>query len=432
MGRRVGILAAINRELKRSARENERRIRQREKDRLAAARKLEAARRQEEKLARKLAAAKVASDAAEKKRLAAEQKRLEKELKAAHIASMEREAEDKNSVLESTYSEIDGLLEATLAVDDYVDLETLRGTVKHPPFEHPELENPLPEPKPPELPVKPIFAPPPAPRGLKSILGKKKFERELKQAKAAHTESIEDWKRLKKAAAVALVKAKEDWKTKEAARKTDLANAKKRYRQDCDARERKVEEQNRNLDTLIANLGYGTEEAVQEYVSIVLSNSIYPDTFPVSHDFDFDSKTAELDLKVSIPSPDEIPAVKHYKYNKTADEIKATNQTQKASKDRYLLAVQRVSLRSFHEVFEADRRGLIHSIKLVVGTSTTDPATGQETNIPFIAASAAREEFLKINLAKVVPGATLEMLGASVSKNPLGLVAVNVEGVRSA
>jgi len=41
--------------------------------------------------------------------------------------------------------------------------------------------------------------------------------------------------------------------------------------------------------------------------------------------------------------------------------------------------VHQVALRSFHEVFEADRRGLIRSISLEVGTETIDPATGVET-----------------------------------------------------
>ena len=49
------------------------------------------------------------------------------------------------------------------------------------------------------------------------------------------------------------------------------------------------EKHNEAIRELIANLGYGIVEAVQEYISIVLSNSVYPDHFPIEYDFDFRS-----------------------------------------------------------------------------------------------------------------------------------------------
>ena len=61
----------------------------------------------------------------------------------------------------------------------------------------------------------------------------------------------------------------------------------------CGAQE--IAERNRPLDTLIANLGYCTPEAVQEYVSIVLSNSVYPDHFAVTHDMELAAERARLD-----------------------------------------------------------------------------------------------------------------------------------------
>ena len=105
--------------------------------------------------------------------------------------------------------------------------------------------------------------------------------------------------------------------------------------------------------------------------------------------------------------------------------------SQKARKDRYSGAVYQVSLRSLHEVFEADRRGIIKSLSLEVGTYTTDPATGRDGFIPFVATGAERDAFLELNLPNVVSVATLERLGASISKNPFGLVAANVSGIRS-
>ena len=97
-----------------------------------------------------------------------------------------------------------------------------------------------------------------------------------------------------------------------------------------------------------------------------------------------------------IPPPSSIPNVKLYKYKKTTDEITATNLSQKDAKERYSNAVYQVGLRSFHEIFEADRRGLIKTIALEVGTNETDPATGKVGFIPFLAAAAEREVFIDL------------------------------------
>jgi restriction system protein len=89
-----------------------------------------------------------------------------------------------------------------------------------------------------------------------------------------------------------------------------------------------------------------------------------------------------------------------------------------------------VALRSLHEVFEADRRGLIKTISLEIGTNTTDPATGKYIYLPFVAVGAEREAFLEFDLAAVVPAATLSHLGAAVSRDPYNLAPADVTGIR--
>ena len=165
---------------------------------------------------------------------------------------------------------------------------------------------------------------------------------------------------------------------------------------------------------------------------MVLSNSVYPPAFPVSHRFSFDVSNAELQLRVLVPGPSAIPRIKRYKHMKSSDEISETSLSQKACRDRYADAVNAVAIRSLHEVFEADRRALIKTISLEVGTEATDPATGREVYIPFVATGAERESFLEFELSSVVPKATLRHLGATVSKNPYDLLAIDPSGVRVA
>jgi restriction system protein len=81
-------------------------------------------------------------------------------------------------------------------------------------------------------------------------------------------------------------------------------------------------------------------------------------------------------------------------------------------------------------VFEADRRGLIKTISLELGTNTIDPAVGKRTYVPFVAVATGRERFMDIDLAEVVPSATLQHLGAVVAKSPFDLAAIDPAGVR--
>jgi restriction system protein len=343
---------------------------------------------------------------------------------------MEAEAADKTFEVSEVYRELDGLLAATLEVDDYVDLNSLRVTVVHPPFDREDLESPAPVPEVAANPVKPVLLPPPPPKGLQSIFGKKRHQKKVAEAAADFDRALSRWESEIAQTETARKAAAQQHSELEARRLAELAKEKVRYARECTAREESAESQNRAIETLIVNLGYGVVDAVQEYVSVVLSNSVYPDHFPVEHQFEFNATTAELSLRVLIPGPDRIPTIGAYKYKRSANEIVTTALSQKVCKDRYASVVNQVALRSIHEVFEADRRGIIKTISLELGTETINPATGRRAYIPFVAVGAEREAFNKLDLSNVVPAATLAHLGASVSKNPQGLVAADTQGIR--
>jgi restriction system protein len=361
---------------------------------------------------------------------AAESKRLEKEAREARIAAKEAEVAEKNALLDEVYCEVDALLGATLGKDDYVDLQALRIVVQQPPFSKPELETSLPLPEQIPFPQEPVFVPPEPPKGLAALFGKSKYAAALVQAEATHQRALEQCQKEREQVVVRRREMLTSHVQAEAKRKKALELARIKYAEECAAREADAAERNRELDELIANLGYGTVDAVQEYVSIVLSNSVYPDHFPVRYQFSFDPTSAELKLIALLPGPESIPTAKAYKYAKSADEITSTELSQKAIKDRYEGAVHQVALRTLHEVFEADRRGLIRTIALTVGTEATHPATGILGQIPLVVVGVERESFLAFDLSSVVPEATLKHLGAALSKNPFALTPAETKGVR--
>jgi restriction system protein len=93
--------------------------------------------------------------------------------------------------------------------------------------------------------------------------------------------------------------------------------------------------------------------------------------------------------------------------------------------------VAAVAIRTFHEVFEADREGRIQTISLTVQTETANPATGLVDMFPLVAAAADRQEFSQHDLHNVDPAQTLAHMRALVSKNAFGLKAISTaSGIR--
>lgn len=414
MARRRGILA----EMQRQARLAEQRQRQQQSANAAHTRQLEKAR-----------AAEARADAAYARASEADRKRLEKEAAAAHQEAMIKESEFKTQELQDQLQALDTLLEATLAVDDFVDLEALKERVEHPPFPRWDLESPSAAPPSFPDPAMPVLESVPEP---KTLFGKqKKWDAARAEAQERHQASLARWEAERERLAALRVANARLHEQAEHDRRTSLERARAEYAAQSEVRASATAKQHEQIDELVAGLAYGVPAAVDEYVTIVLANSVYPEGFDVEHDAQFDAATGELVLRVSIPDPSSVPTDRSFRYVKANDEIVPIAQTQKEARDRYASIIHQVALRSLHEVFEADRRQLIRSISLEVGTMTQHPATGRDTFIRFVAVAADRTHFGEFKLGSVVPAATLELLGATVAKQPHLLKSVEAHGIRS-
>lgn len=421
MGRR-GFFAEIQHQNQQAARAREREQKAQHRAHTAAVREMDRAQRQAERAA---AAAVRAS--------AAEQKAAEKEAKRLHQEAQLAEVEALNAQLAELDDELSSILAATLDVDDYVDLETLRVVADHPPFPRTDLEVMTPEVTPLESPPEPVFCEPAPPKGLGTIFGgKKKHAAAVESARLAFDQQHQAWQ-----ADLASLPAREQEQMRqreeaEQRRLAELKAARDAYESECQLRELETADANQQLDALIAGLAVGEHEAVTQYVGIVLGNAVYPEWLEVEHDYEFDLATSELALTVLIARPDSLPGEKAYKYVKAKDEIAATALSKKAQKDRYASVVHQVALRVLHEIFEADRARTIQTITLQVATEARDPATGSEQRVVFAGVAAERQAFLEFDLRNVIPSATLEHLGAALSKNPFELVGIDsVPGVRA-
>ena len=420
MGRRRGFFAELQHQAQLAAKQQAQAERAQARAHAAAVREAEQARRRAERAA---AAATRAS--------AAEHKAAEREAKRLHEEARLAEVDELNAQLEEIADELESILAATLTVDDFVDLEELRVTPTHPPFPRADLEVPIPPVEPVSAPPEPVFVEPEAPTGIGGIFGRKRHAVAVAEARDAFEAEHERWKAEAAAVPARQLKQIEQRDALEQQRLRDLQTVRDSYQRECEARERKAAQANESLDALITGLEAGDHSAVQEYVGIVLSNSVYPEILSVEHDYEFDPETRELDLTVSIAPPAELPAENSYRYVKAKDEIVATALPKKDLKARYASVVYEVALRTLHEIFEADRTARIGTISLRVATHAKNPATGLQTQIVFVGVAAERDSFMAFDLHNVVPLATLEHLGAAASKNPYELVGIDeAPGVR--
>ncbi|MGW0837036.1 hypothetical protein [Streptomyces prunicolor] len=422
MGKRRGFFAELNYQ----AQQAEKRRRQQE---AAGYRAHLAAQRQAERATKAYERAQLAAARSS----AAERKAAEREAARLHVESRLAEVESMNASLAGDLDDIDGLLTWTLDMDDYVDLESLKiSAVEHPPFTPGRMAVPAPSVPEPAYKPEPVYEEPAAPGGLSAMLGgKKRHQQAVEGARTAFADAHRHWERAKDAAHSSYVKKAAQREKSEAKRVAELSAAEEKYKQECEKREADASAHNAEVAKLINDLAFDVESAIQEYVGIVLSNSVYPEVFPVEHDHVFNLASRELSLKVTVPEPSSIPAVKAYRYVKAKDEIASTNLPVREKKERYANAVWQVAVRSLHEVFEADRAGKVHSIALAVGVDTVDPATGRPATVPLVIVAADRETFNSFDLAKVIPQATLQHLGAAISKSPFDLVPADTSrGVR--
>lgn len=348
-----------------------------------------------------------------------------------HLESRLTEVEALNSDLEVQLSEIDGLLSATLAVDDFVDLSTLRKQAEHPPFTS-EHEKALSPPDPIQAPPEPVFVAPVEPTGLGGMFGgKKKFQAEWFRANSRFAAAHDAWQAEAGQVPMRQFEQMEDHRKAEEVRRAGLDAHKATYLEECDQRQREADADNAELERLIQDLAAGKPDAVEEYFGIVFGNSVYPDGFPGVQNHSYDATTRELVVSLQLPSPEQIPTVKVHKYVKAKDEIAETQQTQKEQRDRYSDLVNNITLRTLHEVWESDRAGHVGTISLTGYVEHVDPATGKETQTPLVALAAERDRFLDIDLSRVTPSETLRHLNANLSKNPHGVVGIDLgQGVR--
>lgn len=158
-------------------------------------------------------------------------------------------------------------------------------------------------------------------------------------------------------------------------------------------------------------------EAIVEYCDLALSSSKYPEFFPQEFDLDYDPASKTLILDYQLPAPDALPRLKSVKYVASRDDFEESSITEAQASKLYDDVLYQVSLRTLHELFEADVIDALEAVNFNGIVTAVNRSTGKAVTSCVLSIRASKAEFTQINLDQVDPKACFKsMKGVGSSK----------------
>jgi restriction system protein len=440
VARRTSIIGALVRAHAQSVRqanarqrEADARVRRAEQGRAAAARTRAAELRAVE-ASIKAATAQEIRDAKSRERAEkeAERERQRSVREAEQEAHMDAAASAEAMTLEvtETVEALQGLLAATLEVDDRIAFDSLRVHEPPPVLILPTLA--LPEYAPstalidPQMPVsvevlikskvKPMTF-------FEKLFGRKgRYERDVEAVRTAHVQSMQKYRE-------ALAKVSSQRLAHRAAYDEDVARRKEKHVwasaaartahiQAMESFEAKRAQRDAEVSELERAYTAGEHDSVLLYNEMVLSNSDYPAGFPDEVRLAYAAGSRQLVIDFELPTPDIVPKVAEYRYVKSRKATEEKDRKPAEVKSIYRELVAQTALRTLHEVFEADQGNHLDVAVFSGYVNKIDETTGNDVRPYLVSVRVTKDVFMGINLARVEPQACLRNLGAQVSAQP--------------
>lgn len=162
----------------------------------------------------------------------------------------------------------------------------------------------------------------------------------------------------------------------------------------------------------LVKAGYESREpeAVKLYCKIVLQFSNLPDGFRRDFDLEYIPETQILIVDYALPAPNNLSRVKEVKFVESRHEFVEVFLSEREFDEIYDDALYQTCLRTIHELFHADIVGALAAIVFNGWIESVDKATGNDTKGCVLSVQAKKEEFQKINLARVDPKACFKAL----------------------
>lgn len=213
--------------------------------------------------------------------------------------------------------------------------------------------------------------------------------------------------------------------------KEDFAGAHRRWEDDQkawalrkQAYQDQQQEANAKVDVLKSRYLTGDPDAVLENCELVLNKSQYPDFFPKDFELDYDSGTRILVLEYSLPPVAAFPTLSEVKYTSSKKELKETHISEAKVDSMFDSAIYKVTLRTLHELFEADTANALDAISFNGWVTSINKATGKEETSCILTIQVKKQEFLEVDLGQVDPKLCFKKFKGVASAKLAGLTPV--------
>lgn len=317
------------------------------------------------------------------KKQEAERKNRERKNAAMEKAQKKENAEQQTKDASAELELINHTLQHTLEVDDKIDWDSLKDVSK---FAKPKPQEPK-EPSNTKEPDKASYQPE---FGLWEKIFAFSKQKKIDQYNQLYESDLYKWKR-----------NTDDLKF-QYEQEMDKFNEKlKKWLENKKTFEQEQKEKNDAIEGQKMLYLAGESESIIEYCDMVLSNSEYPDYFPQEFDIDYNPINKTLIVEYVLPDISEMPTLKEVKYIANKDVYKESFITDAVVRKMYDKLLYDITLRTIHELFEADAINALDSLVFNGWVNTINKATGKQENICILSVQTLKEEFMDINLEMV-------------------------------
>jgi restriction system protein len=329
----------------------------------------------------------------------------EKERDKAAREDLKAQAERQTVELRERIAELQGILHATLHVDDTIRWEALLDRRKFPEF---KFEQPKPDR---DAIRREILGSPPNEQEIRERMGVPfprpiiefvlpflitRREQAERLAAGAYKNELREYREREKDAVAA-------YNEKVRQYNESLRLEKARY---CRARDEFAEKQKAHNDEILAfrqQYESGSAAGIERYCQTVLQNSTYPSGISADSDTMFEESSKTFVVNFWLPSPTDVPRVAEYKFVAATKSIKEVAMKKDQHQSLYDELIHQIALRTIHEVIEADYAGGIQAVVFNGLVRGVDTKTGKDFSSCIITCEASRAVFEEFDLSRVKP-----------------------------
>jgi len=227
----------------------------------------------------------------------------------------------------------------------------------------------------------------------------------------------QEWEHIKETTINNNLRKKEKAKNDYQKRKNDYDIYLKRWEKEKDIFINNQKAKNEAIDKQRGAYMIQDPDAVVDYSDSILSNSVYPDSFPQEFEIDYIPETRMMIVDYLLPYIDNVPKLKEVKYIQAKDESKEIYLSDVVLNKIYDTLIYNITLRSLYELFNSDVIGAIDSVIFNGLVKAVDKSVGKDITNCILSIQANKAEFMDINLSGVDPKACFKKLkGVSASK----------------